>query len=72
MGIPPLLQSDSETVAVIIRITGGNFRLLNRLLTQIQRILETNTVEKMTKAGVEALPVAGATWPRLGSLRYSS
>jgi hypothetical protein len=29
----------SETVAVIIRVTGGNFRLLNSLLTQIQRIL---------------------------------
>ncbi len=45
---------DPEAVAVIIRVTGGNFRLLNRLLTQIQRILEINTLEEVPKAVVEA------------------
>jgi hypothetical protein len=45
---------DAETVAVIIRVTGGNFLLLNRLLTQIQRILEINTLNEVTKPVVEA------------------
>ena len=48
---PPL---DAETIAVIIRITGGNFRLLNRLLTQTERILEVNALRQVTKAVVEA------------------
>jgi DNA transposition AAA+ family ATPase len=44
---------DLETVASIIRITGGNFRLLTRLLTQLERILEINSVEEVTKSVVE-------------------
>ena len=44
----------SEAVASIIRMTGGNFRLLNRLLTQIERILEVNSLQEVTKVVVEA------------------
>lgn len=51
--LPPT-PPDPETVAVIIRVTGGNFRLLNRLLTQIERILEINALAGITKAVVEA------------------
>jgi DNA transposition AAA+ family ATPase len=45
---------DAEAVAATIRITGGNFRLLNRLLTQMERILEINALQAVTKAVVEA------------------
>lgn len=45
---------DAETTAAIIRVTRGNFRLLSRFLTQIERILEINTLEEVTKAVVEA------------------
>jgi DNA transposition AAA+ family ATPase len=50
----PQQSLNAETVAAIIRITGGNFRLLNRLLTQIERILEVNVLHDVTKAVVEA------------------
>ena len=43
-----------DTVAAIIRITGGNFRLLNRLLTQMERILEINSLQEVTKAVADA------------------
>lgn len=45
---------DPKTVAAIIRMTGGNFRLLSRLLTQMERILEVTAVREVTKAVVEA------------------
>jgi len=40
-----------------IRVTGGNFRLLNRLLTQIQQILEINTLEEVSKTPRESLVI---------------
>ena len=36
------------------RMTGGNFRLLNRLLTQIERILEINALHEVTMEVVQA------------------
>jgi DNA transposition AAA+ family ATPase len=46
--------SDEETLAAVLRITGGNFRLLDRLLTQISRVLEINELQQITSAVVEA------------------
>jgi hypothetical protein len=45
---------EPETVATIIPMTGGNFLLLNCLLTQMERILEINALQEVTKAVVEA------------------
>ena len=46
--------TDMEAIAAIIRITNGNFRLLQRLFTQIERILEINDLHTVTKEVVEA------------------
>jgi hypothetical protein len=45
---------DSEAVTSVIRITGGNFRLFERLLTQIERIIEIDTLSQVSKDVVEA------------------
>jgi DNA transposition AAA+ family ATPase len=46
--------TDSEAIAAIVRITGGNFRLLQRLFAQIGRLLTLNGLHTLTKEVVEA------------------
>jgi DNA transposition AAA+ family ATPase len=52
--LPEDLLADAEGVAALIRVTGGNFRLLDRLLTQVGRILELNGLKVVTREVVEA------------------
>lgn len=56
--------SDTQAVATIVRITGGNFRLVHRLFVQIERILRLNGLNAITDDVVEAarsVLVIGAT-----------
>jgi DNA transposition AAA+ family ATPase len=46
--------TDAEAMAAIARITGGNFRLVQRLFTQMERILRINQLHSVTKEVVEA------------------
>jgi hypothetical protein len=43
-----------DVIASLIRMSGGNFRLLTRLLTQIERILKVNQLDKVSKEIVAA------------------
>lgn len=43
-------------LAAIARFTSGNFRLAQRLFTQIERILRINQLRSVTKEVVEAAP----------------
>ncbi len=46
--------TDTEAIAAVARITGGNFRLIERLFGQIQRVLEINQLRTVTREVVEA------------------
>jgi hypothetical protein len=40
-----------EVIASLIRMTAGNFRLLTRLLTQIERVLSVNNLHRSRRSG---------------------
>jgi DNA transposition AAA+ family ATPase len=45
---------DPDVIAKLIRMTGGNFRLLTRILTQIERVLDVNQLHTVSTEVVEA------------------
>lgn len=46
--------TDAQALAAIVRITGGNFRLLHRLFVQIKRIMLINDLHAITDEVVQA------------------
>jgi DNA transposition AAA+ family ATPase len=54
VSLPSEGVTDEAAIAAIIRITGGNFRLLHRLLTQTERLLEINALSAVTRPVIEA------------------
>ena len=46
--------SDVQAAAIITRLTGGNFRLLQRLFNQIDRILQINELREITDDVIQA------------------
>lgn len=51
--LEPDNASDAEAMATIMRITGGNFRLIERLFSQIDRVLKINNLQAVTRDVVE-------------------
>ena len=50
----PEHEPDVEALMSIVRITGGNFRLIERLMSQIGRVLDINTLDAITPDVVQA------------------
>jgi DNA transposition AAA+ family ATPase len=46
--------TDAKAMAAVIRVTGGNWRLLHRLMAQVERLLQINGLHTITKEVVEA------------------
>jgi hypothetical protein len=60
----PTKPTTSEVAAATIRMTAGNFRLLSRLLAQIERILDVNDIQKITVEVVLEVKHTGIVCPR--------
>jgi DNA transposition AAA+ family ATPase len=56
LGLPfdPATTDNAEAASTITRITGGNFRLIERLMTQVARVLDINQLDTITPDVVHA------------------
>ena len=56
LGLPfdPVNSDYAETANAVTQITGGNFRLIGRLMTQIARVMAINQLESITPEVVHA------------------
>jgi len=52
--LDPAKETDAESVLTVVRITGGNFRLIQRLMTQVLRVMDINQLDTITPDVVEA------------------
>ncbi|MET3206258.1 UNVERIFIED_ORG: hypothetical protein ABIB21_003077 [Arthrobacter sp. UYEF13] len=46
--------TDAQAIAAVARITRGNFRLIDRLFTQIERVMKINKLSTITDDVIEA------------------
>ncbi len=56
--------TDAQAIAAVVRVTGGNFRLLQRLFAQVERVMKINELSSLTEDVIEAARstlVIGAT-----------
>jgi len=56
--------TDAQAIAAVVRITSGNFRLLQRLFAQVERVMKINELSSLTEDVIEAARstlVIGAT-----------
>ncbi len=54
VGLAPEAFADEGAVVAMVRITGGNFRLMQRLLQQVERVLAINNLSAITPEVVQA------------------
>ena len=47
-------KNDVETVSAVVRITGGNFRLIEQLMTQVARVMDINQLDSLDPDVVHA------------------
>jgi hypothetical protein len=54
LALDPGNETDADSVLAVVRITRGNFRLIERLMTQVLRVMDINHLDTITPDVVEA------------------